>query len=391
MKKVTIIGTGMDGIKTLTKEAENAINNADVLIGAKRILNIFDGLGKVSYVCYNSKEIAEYIKNCDHENIAVLMSGDCGFYSGAAKLLPLLSGYEANVICGISSPVYLCSKLNENWNDIKFISLHGRENSIARNAASYEKTFFLLGGDVTVRDVCKTLCEYDLSDLTVHIGENLAGESERISSGIASDFTDLKTDNLCVVLVINKDYERYKKCGIADSEFIRGNVPMTKSEVRGLCVLKLEIERNGVCWDIGAGTGSVSVEMAIQCPEGKVYAVERNDEAIDLIKENCRKFHCDNVEIIKGNAAETVSSLPAPDCVFIGGSGGELKEIITCAKEKNPDVRIVATAVSLETLNECKSVLGEAEITQIAVTRTKKAGRHTMLSAENPIFIIRGK
>ena len=169
---------------------------------------------------------------------------------------------------------------------------------------------------------------------------------------------------------------------------------MTKSEVRSVCTAKLEVGSDSICWDIGCGTGSVAIEMAFLCPNGKVYAVEKNEEAVRLTSENRIKFGCDNIEIISGNAESVVETLPEPDCVFVGGSSGSLKKIITAVMEKNPFAKIVVTAVSLETLNQCieifDSIGAETEIMQIAVTRTRKVGRHTMFAAENPIFIIRG-
>ena len=133
--------------------------------------------------------------------------------------------------------------------------------------------------------------------------------------------------------------------------------------------------------------------MAFRCPDGRVYAVEKNEEAVSLTSENRIKFGCDNIEIISGNAESVIETLPAPDCVFIGGSGGSLEQIIMKVIEKNPLAKIVAAAVSLETLNQCIEIFDrigvETEITQLAVTRTRKVGRHTMLAAENPIFIIR--
>ena len=396
MKKVSIIGIGMDGKKTLTAEAENIIKSADVLIGAKRMTNGFSQVGKPVWNSYNDTEIAEFIHSCQHENIAVLMSGDCGFYSGAQKLIPLISSIETEVISAISSPVYFCSKLKNTWQDVHFVSLHGAVSNIARNVATYKKTFFLLGGQISAKDVCKRLCKYGLENVTAHIGENLSYENERILSGKAREFINVQTESLAVMLVENPDYEKGIKSGIADDEFIRGKVPMTKSEVRGIVISKLEICHDSICWDIGCGTGSVSVEMAIQCYDGTVYAIEKNSEAIDLTDKNRMKHKCDNIEIIEGKASGILADLPAPDCVFIGGSSGKINEICEIVYSKNPSAIIVVTAVSLETLNDCMNTFNccnilNPEVVQIAVTRTKKIGQHTMFTAENPIFIIKGK
>ena len=190
------------------------------------------------------------------------------------------------------------------------------------------------------------------------------------------------------MLIVNKEYEKYLASGIADDEFIRGKAPMTKAEIRCSAVSKLNIGRDDICWDIGSGTGSVSVEMALRCPRGKVYAVEKDSEAAELSEKNFRKFGCDNVISVCGMAENVMKDLPAPDCVFIGGSGGGLPEIVSAALDKNPSARIVMTAVSLETLLESEC-LGEREITEISAARTIRAGKYTMLRGENPVFVIR--
>lgn len=393
-KKISIVGIGMDGAETLTKKGEAAIKSADVIIGAERMVKLFEGLHKPFFTSYISADIADFIRSCTYEKIAVLMSGDCGFYSGTQNLLPLLNGYETDIICGISSPVYFCSRLKIPWQDIHFVSLHGADNSIIRHVCSNENTFFLLGGKNTPDSVCRTLCEYGLGNVMVHIGEDLACESERISSGRAADFVGTEAGGLCVMIVENPDCEKNIRSCIPDDEFIRGGVPMTKSEVRCVCVAKLATASDSVCWDIGSGSGSVSVEMAMRCPDGKIYAVEKNPEAVTLTDKNRHKFGCDNIEIICADAVNAADDLPAPDCVFIGGSSGQLEKIIGAAYGKNRSAKIVLTAVSLETLSSSLSVFEKhgayAEISQLAVTRTRKIVAHTMLSAENPVFIVRG-
>ena len=393
--KIYIVGIGMDGVKTLTAEAEKAIAEADVLIGAERMLAPFDAAGKMMFTEYRSEEIARYINENKPASAAVLMSGDCGFFSGAKKLIELLSDYSPEIISGISSPVYLCSKLGKDWSDCCFVSLHGKKANIVRNVRAHRMTFFLLGGDITAAEVCKRLCSYGLDDILVYVGEELGYDGERISSGKASEFTDVRTSGLSVMLCENSEYEMTLLSGISDEEFIRGKVPMTKSEVRTVVVAGLGICNDSICWDIGSGTGSVAVEMAVRCVNGIVCAVERNAEAVDLINKNRIKFGCDNINIYSGDAGDIINELPVPDVVFVGGSGGHLCEIIEKAYSLNSNIRLTVTAVSLETLSECSAIfdrLGlESDITQIAVTRTRKVGSHTMFSAENPIYIIKRK
>ena len=405
-KRIAIIGIGMDGNTTLTWEAEAVISVAELLIGADRMLAPFKDSEKEMICCYQSEEIAKKIADSEAESIAVLMSGDCGFYSGAKKLLPLLKEYEVQVISGISSPVYLASRLGISWQDMYFVSLHGRNANIARAVASHEKTFFLLGGKsgsspavpfgeppvATSAEVCERLCAYGLADVEVTVGEKLAMEEERILQGRASEFTEVETDSLSVMLVVNPGYERYIASGISEEAFVRGQVPMTKSEVRAVCISKLRIGSTDVCYDLGCGTGSVSVEMALQCPEGTVYAVDKKTEAVALTRENAHRFACDNIAVVEGELTDVVGDLPAPDVVFIGGTSGTLSEVVRLVYEKNPSARVVMTAVSLETIGESLAVFETygktTEITQVAVTKTKKVAAHTMLAAENPVFII---
>ena len=393
-KKVTIVGIGMNGVETLTEYARATIESADILIGAERILKCFEYLKKPVLSTNNAGEISKFLHTESFETAAVLMSGDCGFFSGTARLLPEISDIDYEVVCGISSVVYFSSKIGISWQNMKFLSLHGTNSNIVRHASENEKTFFLLGGKITTAQVCRRLCEYSMSGAEVYIGENLGYENERVLYGTAGDFTETETASLSVMTVVNADYERVKRSGIPDGEFVRGNVPMTKSEVRSVVLSKLGVSSDSVCWDIGSGTGSVSVEMALQCSGGRVYAVEKNREAIDLIDKNKHIFKCDNIEIISGNASDNIEKLPKPDRVFIGGSGGEMQRILKTVFEKNTKAVIVVAAVSLETLNKSLESFrmcgAETEIVQVSITRTKFVGSYTMLHGENPVFIIKG-
>ena len=359
------------------------------------MLEPFGGLCKPYFSSWKSSEISDFILGSPYERYAVLMSGDCGFFSGAEGLLKTLpDSVEVNIVSGISSPVYFCGKLRIPWQDIPTVNLHGNNTNIVRKAAMHRRCFFLLGGAFGAREVCSRLCEYGMENITVHIGERLGYPQERIMSGTAEQFTDIKTDRLSVMLTENITPETHMRSGIPDEEFTRGKIPMTKSEVRALIISKLGIRPADAVWDIGCGTGSVSVEAALQCPDGTVYSIDVKPEAAELTKHNAVKFRCDNINVRCGSAPEETAGFPAPDKVFVGGSGGNLDGIVSAALEKNQGAVIIITAVSLETLHEAEEALSchgiSAEITQISVTRTRKVGSHTMLAAENPIFIIKG-
>ena len=182
--------------------------------------------------------------------------------------------------------------------------------------------------------------------------------------------------------------------GLPDDAFIRGAVPMTKQEVRAAALAKLAVAPTDTLWDVGAGTGSVSVELALAAPAGQVYAVECNPEACALIQQNREKFSAYNLTLLEGKAPEALDALPAPDAVFIGGTKGNMAVVIDAVLHKNPSARLCIAAIALETLSAAVAALTAhglaAEVTQIAVSRTKAAGSLHLLMANNPVFLITG-
>lgn len=188
---------------------------------------------------------------------------------------------------------------------------------------------------------------------------------------------------------------KYQTPGIPDDKFIRGNIPMTKEEVRAVTISKLRLQEDSIIYDIGAGTGSLTVEAALQARAGQVYAIERANTGVKLINSNLAKFGLDNVEVIAGTAPEAFKDLPPVDRVIIGGSGGRLKEILEAVDHKLAiNGRIVINAITLDTLTTARRELArlnyELEICNLAVTRTKEVGEYQMLQGMNPVYIIRG-
>ncbi len=390
--KIYLVGTGMDGCETLTKAARDAVDKAELLIGAARMLEPFSRLDKQTVCEYDPAKIAAVADSESVHTAAVLLSGDTGFFSGAKKLITALSGHDVEVICGISSAAYLCSRLGVGYEDMKFVTLHGREGNIAVNVRMNERCFFLLGGELDAAAVCKRLCEYGLSGVRVHIGERLGSPDERITSGLAAELTEIETQKLCVLMTEDPQALRHVPSAIADGEFLRGDIPMTKAVVRGSIVSGLMVGRDSVCWDIGCGTGSVSAELAFRCPDGKVYAFDKKPEAVELTLANARRFGCDNIFARQALCPEFPEDIPAPDKVFIGGSSGNIAEIVGAVYELNSSADITAAAVSLETLSKACEAFGAAgreyTVTQLAVTETHRIGTHTMFRAQNPVFII---
>lgn len=391
--RVTVAGIGPGSPAAMTAEVRDALDRADVVIGAKRLLAAARP-GQAVYGAIAPENIAGYIRaHLEYRSFAVAMSGDSGFFSGTKRLLPLLDDCDVTVLPGLSSMAYLCARLRTSWEDVVPVSLHGRARDIAADVRENARVFALTGGADGVKTLCRTLADAGLGGVTVHVGERLSYPEERITSGTAEALAAGDYAPLSAVLIENGTPGAVVTPGWPDDAFLRGeSVPMTKSEVRAVALSKLRLTDRAVCWDIGAGTGSVSVELARLARKGEVYAVERSAAALELLEANRKKFAAGNLTIVPGNAPEACRDLPAPTHVFLGGSGGGLREILSLALNKNPNVRIVAPAVTLETvaeLTECSEEFpfAETETVSLTVARDRKAGPYRLMTGQNPVYL----
>lgn len=384
----------------LTGEVKAALEGCGCILGAKRVTEAVKGFGKPTYSIYEAPETIAFIK--EHGSIGsivAVLSGDSGFYSGAKNLtaaLRELPDIEVIVLPGISSVVCLAARIGISWEDAAFASIHGRQHNYIHTIVHNEKTFLLLGGEASGKELCEKLSYYGLADTEVYIGRALSCPEEEIIHKKGGELLMEDCSGLAAACIVNPFPENHVCRSVKDEEFIRGRVPMTKMEVRTICLSKLELTKAAVLYDIGAGTGSISVEAALHSGEIKVYAVEKNKEALRLLMENRRKFRCDNIYVTEGTAPEALKELEAPTHVFIGGSSGNLKEIVKAVRKKNLSACIVITAVSLETVKEVmeaakEGLLREPEIVQIAAARSRKLGSHHLMTAQNPVYIITDK
>lgn len=390
---LTVVGIGMGNEKQMTYEVAEAIKNSQTLIGAERILKLFIQKDiKTIDISIGIEKIVEYINaNYDKEDITVLASGDIGFYSIADTLKQRINkNIDLKFLCGISSIQYFCSKIKIPWHNMAIVSLHGREENLISIVKKNLKTFVLTGGSNSAEYILDQLYKNNMTQLELYIGENLSYDNEKITNAKITDLKQNIYSSLCVIVIINP-LANNTETGISDLNFIRGNVPMTKEEVRAVSISKLQLSQNHIVYDIGAGTGSVSIECAMHSK--LVYAIEENLEAIELIKLNKEKFNIDNLKIIEGKAPDILEKLPPPDRVFIGGTNGNMKGILEAVIKKNTKVKITINAIILETVNETINYLeqlgyNDINIVQISVSKARKIARGNMFIAQNPVFII---
>lgn len=421
--QISLLGIGMGDKGTWTVEAKEKAEKADYLFGAKRLLQAARvwTKGKAEareYPYYRAEDMIPILEEigllqkekageAETVEVAVLFSGDSGFYSGCRKLCRQLEEWKKGrkeqigirIYPGISSVSYFAAACGISWQDGKIISIHGKESreeweAELLQAVRYgKKVFLLVSGAKDVRAVGKVLEAADLTDGRILLGYQLSYQEECIRELTAEECGKIEEEGLYLMAVLRESCE--KKClapGEKDGAFLRGNIPMTKEEVREITVCKMKLTEEAVVYDIGSGTGSVAVEMAECSGSIRVYALERKEEGAVLIRQNRKKFRVPNLKVIQGSAPEAFADLPVPTHAFIGGSGGRLRDILTALYQKNPAMRIVITAVSLETVSEIAEVLKqmpvrEAEMIQIQVSRAREAGSHHLMQAENPVFI----
>ena len=392
-KHITILGVGMGDPGTLTKAAEEACRAADLIVGAQRVTDALTRFGKPAQNAVAAKDIEAILRMAPAEHIVVAMSGDTGFYSGTRGLLPRIGDMEVTVLPGISSIAYFAAKAGTSWDDALLLSAHGRACNYVTKIRRSTKTMVLVGGDRGVTDLLTALIDNGLGHLPVTVGENLSYPNEKITRGAAGELAAGTFAPLSLVLVENPDaHSAVLIQGRPDGDFLRTEVPMTKSEVRAVTLSKLRLTRDALCWDVGAGTGSVSLEMAEAAEDGQVYAIERKKEACALIEENKRHLGVTNVTVIEGAAPDALRDLPSPTHVFVGGSGGELKEILALVLEKNPIARIVVNTVTTETfaaaLDAMKTLpVRDVEIVELSVSRGRKVGGYHLMTAQNPVYL----
>lgn len=395
--RVNIVGIGPGNPDLLTGEARQAIAASNILLGDKRMLSAFADSSKTVYDTIKTSAIAEVAAKADHARdvLAVLVSGDVGFFSLAKTISGKLPDCECVRYCGISSLVYFASKLQLSWDDAKIVSMHGRDQNLVAAVAQNKKVFSLTGGDHSPQALCKQLCEHGLGQVLVYVGENLSYPEEKITQGTAEEISALSFPSLSVMMLLNDEANCFEQTvhGLADDLFMRSKVPMTKQEVRSVSMSKLMPKATDVIYDIGAGTGSCSVELALIAKQGKVWAFERNPVAVELLGKNKELFGLTNLDVIAGEALENIKAMPAPDCVFVGGSGGDLCEMLDVIYAKNSKCRIVINAITVETLAQVAAYYKEhpdyfLEIVNVFVARSKKLGSYNLMMAQNPVYVM---
>lgn len=394
--KLTIVGAGMGSLDMVTCEGIDAIEGASLVLAPPRMGEDFKELNK-NILSMNLGEMYVKIEECiaNKESLVVLATGDASYHSIGTLLYKKYSdACHVQIIPGISSLSYICSRLGYSYSNMKLVSLHGTDKSLVSHVVYNKMVFALTGGKTRAHDVVSELLQFGITDVKVTIGENLSYPEEVIVQGSPKELAHKEFSDLAVMIVENPSpVDRYRT--LRDDDFIRGDAPMTKEGIRNLSLASLEIRPTDTVYDIGAGTGSVTCSMALKAHEGLVYGIEKKDAAYELALSNIDHIGCKNIHLVKGEAPKDMEGWKPADKVFIGGSTGRLGDIISLCLRKNHKTVFVVTAITLETLAqsiECfKREKMEYTITSASLATAKKVGPYNMMMGQNPVYIIRGE
>ena len=418
-RKIILSGIGMGNTDGMTREAYHAFEEAEIIFGAERMLENLPGKGiKVPY--YRADDIISYlIEHPQYTKVAAAFSGDSGFYSGAQSMKKALEEAnekgilksETTILPGVSSVSALAARLGVSWNDAVLASIHGRRANVVNLVRKNTKVFLLLSGKNDFEMLVNKFREAGINHVKISAGYRLSYPDEKLFTFYLDEFETKLFDlpeGVYTCLIENEDCEeQILTPGIADEIFSRTKVPMTKNEVRVLSISRLELTKNAVVYDVGSGTGSVSIECARLSPDIFVFAIEQKEEAANLTKENAVRLGLsDQIVVINKKAPEGFEELPTPTHVFIGGSSGVLSDILSAIQKKlivkentkgktdkaSKGVRVVINAVSLETIAQITKLIQtypvkHVQLTQIQASRAHKLGSYNLMQAQNPVLI----
>ncbi|MFZ6007944.1 MAG: precorrin-6y C5,15-methyltransferase (decarboxylating) subunit CbiE [Nitrospirota bacterium] len=419
--KLYVIGIGY---KPLDKKAREIISRAGVILASNRLFEIFKGYDEFEAikdkvkVINNVNETINFIHSLLRHSstpaspIVLLASGDPMFFGIGRRAVKEFGRDMVEILPDLSSVQIAFSRIKEPWDDAFLMSLHGGPDPEKRRRLPYtindipsllqrhNKVAILTDRENNPSEIAKIL---NLSPIAhsllpvMYVCERLGYQDEKITEGSPEEIAGMTFSEPNVVIIQRSAINSQSSAtafGLKETEISHSKGLITKDEVRAVTIHKLRLPQRGVLWDIGAGSGSVSIEAARLYPELKVFAVEKDKEQINHIRENKERFNSLNIEIISGEAPDALINLPSPDRVFVGGTSGRLKEIIDFISSMDCK-HIVINATTIETLNEAIQHLGsngfEPEVSEISIARSKDIAGKRHMSALNPVFVIKGE
>jgi precorrin-6Y C5,15-methyltransferase (decarboxylating) len=400
MPQIAVIGITDAGPDSLPPHLLHRVTEAEVLCGGERHLALFPQVGAERWIIRdNLAELIVRLKaEAPRKRIVILASGDPNFYGIGSYLSRHLPTEWLEIFPNVTAVQLAFARLNESWSDAVVVSAHGRPlEPVIAAVRAQAKVAILTDDHHTPAVIARVLLAAGVANRRAVVCEHLGGSRERVVETTLADLPQQEFAPLNVLILLSEQTDvlptQASLFGLADHEFAHRDGMLTKQEVRAISLAKLRLRADSMVWDIGAGSGAVSVEAARIAWRGIIYAVERQAEALGFIRENLGKFHIPNVRIVKATAPEGLDALPDPDGVFIGGGGGRLQEIMRASAARlRPGGSIVVNAIALESVHEAVATLQEqgftVEVTLVNIARSRALGSRLGFEALNPIYVI---
>ncbi|MGK7932123.1 MAG: precorrin-6y C5,15-methyltransferase (decarboxylating) subunit CbiE [Microcystaceae cyanobacterium] len=410
---ISVVGIGLEGKDSLTTSVQQIVNEATVLVGGRRHLSYFpDHLGEKLEI----KELTATINQLkslinQQEKIVILATGDPLFFGIGRILVEHFSSHQLQFYPHLSCVQLAFNRLKIPSQDSQVISVHGRDlhsftSCLQKGVEKLAVLTDSINHPAAIANFYLSLdspCHY-----TLFVCENLGDKSEKISQFLPNEISILGSQSvedfssLNVVIFIRQPAPLTIETGelplfsLNDSDFISfSDHPnlMTKKEIRSLILGELALQPNQIIWDIGAGTGSVSIEIARLCPSSQIYAIEKTAMGISLIDKNSEKFQVANIITLQANAPNGLDGLPSPHRIFIGGTGGNLEAILSLCQDRLQDKgRLVMAFATLEHCGQVIEWLKQEnwtyQLLQVQISRSSPVATLTRFSPLNPVMII---
>jgi precorrin-6B C5,15-methyltransferase / cobalt-precorrin-6B C5,C15-methyltransferase len=410
---IAVVGIGLDGKQGLTQNVQKIIEQATVLAGSTRHLSYFaaHSAEKLNLADLNTGMEAIAQLKSDNHSVVILTSGDPLFFGLGRLLLAKFKAEEIKFYPHLSSIQLAFNRLKIPWQDANLISVHGRsaDELVKLFKQGKDKIAVLTDGNNNPGAVARLFLALELPvNYSFYICEDLGAVSEKITHFSPEEITRLSNLNehdfsalnvLILVREVQKDdlnLDNLPLIGLPDSAFLSfSDRPslITKKEVRLAILGELALQPQQIVWDIGAGTGSVSIEIARLCPTSQIFAVEKTSMGSSLITKNSQRFQIDNIKSINGKAPEVLGDLPHGDRIFIGGSDGNLVDILHICSQKLTKKGLIVMAFAtieyqLQAINWLSNHNWQYRLLQLQISRSIPISHLTRLTPLNPVTII---
>jgi len=400
-KPVVVIGINANDPYCMEQKAKECLQQADQIWGTERHLQYFNSISAQKVVLRSPiiSNLQSLRLRDENETIVILAGGDPNFFGLGSSLYKILPPQEVLIFPQPTVLQHAFAKVHLTWEDALFTSVHARSLSeLIGLVKRFPKVGVLTDPTNTPGKICEELAKAGIDDCTVFVLEKLGTQEEKITKSSLMDIIECQFDPLNVMLIVREKGWKPDPIPIvrSDESYFHREGMITKADIRLISLQRLHLSDSDIVWDIGAGSGAMSIEIAEIVWRGEVYAIEHNQEQLDYLNKNINRYNLLNIHVIHGRAPEVLIELPDPDAVFIGGSGGSIIPILDWIEKKGKDgCRIVCHFVILENLFQAFDWMKEndyrPQLTHVHLAYGKTIANGTRFIPINPVYILCGR